>query len=222
MVQASRRKFHMVYQVTRITDSAFYIGLHSTDNLDDGYFGSGQRLWHSIKKHGKDAHSFTILHLLPSRQEAIAKERELVTRESLQNPLCLNLCVGGCATPNEPSLTARERMSKSAVKRGPRLQSADERAKRSATMKGKPKNRESVAKSVASKRVNLTDATREKLGCGNRGKSQSTDANAKRSKTLRQTNAAKTTEQRALESERKRALWTPARRAAAAARMRKN
>lgn len=28
--------------------------MHSTDNLDDGYVGSGKRLWNSIKKHGKE------------------------------------------------------------------------------------------------------------------------------------------------------------------------
>ena len=96
MKQAERRKFHYIYKITRNDGSGkYYIGMHSTDDLEDGYFGSGQLLWKSIKKHGKEAHSKEILEFLPSRQELKARERELVNEEIVNDPLCMNLKLGG-------------------------------------------------------------------------------------------------------------------------------
>ncbi len=38
MKQAERRKFHYIYKITRIDGSGkYYIGMHSTDDLEDGY-----------------------------------------------------------------------------------------------------------------------------------------------------------------------------------------
>ena len=94
--RADERKFHYIYKITRVDGSGkFYIGMHSTDDLDDGYFGSGQLLWKSIKKHGKEKHEKEILAFLPSRKELKDRERELVNEEILDDPLCMNLQLGG-------------------------------------------------------------------------------------------------------------------------------
>lgn len=94
MTRANERKFHYIYKITR-TDGKYYIGLHSTDDLEDEYFGSGQLLWKSIKKHGKEKHSKEILEFLPSRTALRDRERELVNLETIKDPLCLNRCPGG-------------------------------------------------------------------------------------------------------------------------------
>ena len=94
MKQAERRKFHYIYKITR-TDGKYYIGMHSTDDLEDGYFGSGQLLWKSIKKHGKEKHVKEILEFLPSRKELKERERALVNEEIVNDPLCMNLKLGG-------------------------------------------------------------------------------------------------------------------------------
>jgi hypothetical protein len=94
--RADERKFHYIYKITRADGSGkYYIGMHSTDDLEDGYFGSGQRLWHSIRKHGKDKHEKEILEFLPSRKELKAREKQLVNEEILDDPLCMNLQLGG-------------------------------------------------------------------------------------------------------------------------------
>lgn len=93
-MRADKRKFHYIYKITRF-DGKYYIGMHSTDDLEDGYFGSGQLLWKSIKKHGKDKHTKEILEFLPSRQELRIRERELVNEEILKDSLCMNLTKGG-------------------------------------------------------------------------------------------------------------------------------
>lgn len=88
------KKYHYIYKITR-TDGKYYIGLHSTNKLDDGYFGSGKRLWYSINKYGKEVHTKEIIEFLPDRETLKKREAELVNEECLQDPLCMNLCVGG-------------------------------------------------------------------------------------------------------------------------------
>ena len=37
--RVDQRKYHYIYKITR-DDGKYYIGLHSTDDLDDGYLPS--------------------------------------------------------------------------------------------------------------------------------------------------------------------------------------
>lgn len=95
-VQTEQRKYHYIYKITRNDGSGkYYIGLHSTNNLEDGYFGSGQVLWKSIKKYGKQMHTMEILEFLPDRKTLKDREREIVNEDLLKDPLCMNICLGG-------------------------------------------------------------------------------------------------------------------------------
>lgn len=95
MRRASRRKYHFIYKTTCIITNKFYCGMHSTDNLDDGYLGSGRKLWYSINKHGKENHKIEILEFLETREELKNKEAEIVNENLLNDPLCMNLKLGG-------------------------------------------------------------------------------------------------------------------------------
>ena len=95
MGRASRRKYHIIYKTTCLITKRFYIGMHSTDNLEDGYIGSGKRLWHSTNKYGKENHVCEILEFLPNRDLLAIKEREIVSREFIKDPMCMNLMEGG-------------------------------------------------------------------------------------------------------------------------------
>lgn len=95
MSRADQRKFHYIYKITRVETGRFYIGMHSTDDLDDGYFGSGKIITASIKKHGIDAHVKEIIEQLPSREALKLREKELVNEELIGNKLCMNLVIGG-------------------------------------------------------------------------------------------------------------------------------
>ena len=95
-MRADQRKFHYIYKITRTDGSGkYYIGMHSTDDLEDGYFGSGILLWKSIKKHGKEKHVKEIIEYLSSRAELRAREREIVNEELLSDKKCMNLKPGG-------------------------------------------------------------------------------------------------------------------------------
>jgi hypothetical protein len=89
------KKYNYIYKTTCIITNRFYIGMHSTDNLEDGYIGSGKRLWHSINKHGKENHICEILEFLPDRKSLAEREREIVNQEMLNEELCMNITTGG-------------------------------------------------------------------------------------------------------------------------------
>lgn len=94
MQRADKRKYHYIYRIMR-NDGKFYIGMHSTDDLDDGYFGSGQRISRSIKKHGRACHRKEIIEFLPSRILLKTREKELITEELRADPRCMNIAPGG-------------------------------------------------------------------------------------------------------------------------------
>lgn len=86
---------HLVYKITNRLNFKYYIGVHSTLNVEDGYMGSGHQIRHAIRKYGIENFEREILHVLDSRQEALSKEQELVSFERLSDPLCYNLVIGG-------------------------------------------------------------------------------------------------------------------------------
>lgn len=89
-------KFHYVYKTTRpLIDDKFYIGIHSTNNLNDGYLGSGTIIQHSIRKYGKHLHEIEILDYAKDRDELHEREKQYVTLSELQNPNCMNILLGG-------------------------------------------------------------------------------------------------------------------------------
>ena len=86
---------HYIYKTTCNVTKRYYIGMHSTTNLEDGYLGSGKRLRYSIRKYGKENHTKEILEFLSNREELIIKEIEIVNKTLLDDDLCMNLKPGG-------------------------------------------------------------------------------------------------------------------------------
>lgn len=87
--------FHIVYVTKCIITKNWYIGVHSTNNLNDGYLGSGKRLKYSIKKYGIENHFREILFSLDNREDALKLESTMVRESTLKLPRCLNLSCGG-------------------------------------------------------------------------------------------------------------------------------
>ncbi len=183
MTRADQRKFHYIYKITRTDGSGkYYIGMHSTDDLEDGYFGSGTLLWHSIKKHGKEKHVMEILEYLPSRAALRLREKELVNQDLLKNPLCLNLKGGGDGGLLTEEI--KEKIRKSAIGRE---HSPQTKMKMSETRKNVPKSdvhRMNISASHLGKTGHKhTEETKKKLSDALFGRPVSLETRTKMSQT---------------------------------------
>lgn len=114
-IRPEKRKFHFVYRIER-HDGKFYIGVHSTDDLNDGYFGSGKLLFHSIKKHGKENHILKIVEHVASRSAAFQLEAQMVSEETLKDPKCMNMRPGGLYATMTEEIKRKISATKSGVK----------------------------------------------------------------------------------------------------------
>lgn len=87
---------HYVYRITCTSeeDVRFYIGKHSTTNIEDGYMGSGRKLKDYVKAKSPIL-SKEILAIFDIEQDAYNYEAELVNEEWLNRPDVLNLKLGG-------------------------------------------------------------------------------------------------------------------------------
>jgi len=90
-----QHSYHYIYKTTCKVTERFYIGMHSTSNLEDGYLGSGTRLGHSIRKWGRENHVREILEFLPDRSSLKEREMNLVNEDLLNDPQCMNIQPGG-------------------------------------------------------------------------------------------------------------------------------
>jgi hypothetical protein len=83
--------FYTVYKITNLVNRKYYIGKHQTKKLNDGYMGSGKRLWQAIKKYKIENFKKEILHIFDNEIDMNSKETELI----ILNRQTYNLCRGG-------------------------------------------------------------------------------------------------------------------------------
>jgi hypothetical protein len=88
-------KYNFIYKTTDLRTGKYYIGMHSTNTLDDGYMGSGKRISYLLKKYDKSNFKFEILEFLPNRALLAQREKEIVNKQLLNDNKCLNLKAGG-------------------------------------------------------------------------------------------------------------------------------
>jgi hypothetical protein len=90
-----KANIHYIYKTTCNVTGRWYIGMHSTCNLEDGYMGSGLRLRRSIRKYGIENHTKEILEYCATREELVLREIEIVNKELISDDNCMNLKEGG-------------------------------------------------------------------------------------------------------------------------------
>lgn len=87
--------YYLIYKTTNLLNEMYYIGCHQTDNIHDGYMGSGKRLKRAIKKYGKENFIVEILKIVSSKEEMFDLEKSIVNAELVMDPLSYNLKIGG-------------------------------------------------------------------------------------------------------------------------------
>lgn len=92
-------KFYYTYKTTNKLNGNYYYGMHMTDDLNDGYLGSGIYLWKAINKYGKQNFKKEILQYFKNRKDLEEAESKLITEEILKDPKSYNLALGGHGGP---------------------------------------------------------------------------------------------------------------------------
>jgi len=89
------KKYHFIYITTNTLNGRYYIGVHSTDNLDDGYKGSGKLLKQAFKKYGKKNFTTKPIQFYTSKTLAEQWEEYIVDETFIQFEDNYNLTTGG-------------------------------------------------------------------------------------------------------------------------------
>lgn len=83
-----------VYRWTYTPTGEYYIGIHK-GTPEDGYIGSGKLFRQRFNETYGNDWQREILHEGNYYKECVAIEKKIVTKELLQDPLCLNVTTGG-------------------------------------------------------------------------------------------------------------------------------
>jgi len=86
---------YYLYEVKNKLNGKIYVGVHKTDNLEDGYMGSGKIILQAIKKHGVENFEKTILEFFPDVETMFQRESEVINEEFLARDDTYNLRRGG-------------------------------------------------------------------------------------------------------------------------------
>lgn len=86
---------YFIYKITNKLNGKIYIGQHKTNNIDDGYMGSGIHLKNAIEKHGIENFEREILCYADDEDHLDLLEREFVDEEFVLREDTYNMVVGG-------------------------------------------------------------------------------------------------------------------------------
>lgn len=89
------KKFYYLYKITNILNYKIYIGIHSTDNLNDDYMGSGQALIRAQKKYGLHNFNKEILEYFDNPKSMQEAEASIVNEKFVKDKNTYNLILGG-------------------------------------------------------------------------------------------------------------------------------
>lgn len=94
-VITDNKQYHYFYKITNLLNEYFYYGVHNTNDLEDGYMGSGKRLRKAYKKYGIENFKKEIIKYFNTAKEAFEYEKQVVNEDLIHNPNCYNIQGGG-------------------------------------------------------------------------------------------------------------------------------
>jgi hypothetical protein len=167
---------YIIYKTTNLLNGMYYVGCHQTNNLDDGYLGSGKYLKRAIKKCGAENFQFEILHSVSSREEMFVLERSIVNESLVNDPLSYNLKIGGSG--GNPGIVGafRGKMHSEETKEKQRQaalkQIVSDKTRQKLSMNNAMKNNPEIRKKVSESLMGrtLTEEHRKRVAEANLGK----------------------------------------------------
>lgn len=88
-------KYNYFYKITNNINGHYYYGIHSTNNIDDGYMGSGTILHQAFEKYGINNFTKDIIKFFDNREDCSKYEQQIVTKEIARDRNCYNVRLGG-------------------------------------------------------------------------------------------------------------------------------
>ena len=95
------KMFYYLYKITNKLNGMYYIGVHQTKNLNDGYMGSGTLIQEAIEKYGSENFEKEILEFFNNSKDMYSREKEIVNNEFINNNQTYNMIVGGYGLTSE-------------------------------------------------------------------------------------------------------------------------
>jgi group I intron endonuclease len=111
-VNPETKVYYYLYEVTNLVNGKTYIGQHITDDLEDGYLGSGKALKSAIKKYGRENFERQILLFVRNQQALNILEMMAVTPEFCARKDNYNLKEGGNSGRPNPEIREKMRQKK--------------------------------------------------------------------------------------------------------------
>jgi hypothetical protein len=128
---------YIVYKTTNTVNNKYYIGVHRTNNINDGYLGCGHyrgrklreqldtRLYRAFRKYGDNMFTTEVLYKFDNETDAFKKEKELI---DITDKSCYNDKPGGIGGFHPDtnkgrilSESERKKLSESAKERSKKL-----------------------------------------------------------------------------------------------------
>jgi hypothetical protein len=86
---------YTIYKTVNLINGKYYIGAHSTHNINDDYLGSGRAIQAAIKKYGKHNFKKSIIYICSSEEEMFLKEKEIINEQIINDINSYNMTFGG-------------------------------------------------------------------------------------------------------------------------------
>ncbi len=100
--------FYTVYQITNNVNGKRYVGAHQTNDLDDGYMGSGIAIRAAISKYGEESFTKTYVAIFDDLDSMFEMEASIVNEAWVSDENTYNLKEGGTGGDNSANITYDE------------------------------------------------------------------------------------------------------------------
>jgi group I intron endonuclease len=87
--------YNFVYITTNLVNGKQYVGDHSTNDLDDGYLGSGLLIQKSVSKYGKKNFERKIIKICETKEEAFNLQKKYINEYNTLSPNGYNISPKG-------------------------------------------------------------------------------------------------------------------------------
>ena len=86
---------YIIYKISNQVNGKYYIGRHSTKDLNDSYMGSGIGIKNAIKKYGIENFTKEIIATVDNADALWNLEKEIVNKDVVKDSMSYNNAYGG-------------------------------------------------------------------------------------------------------------------------------